>query len=109
MGYKDSKEGYQQTSSDSKVHTVVVEMTDECSKLGLDIYVSSKDKVKKVAKVKDAGLIPRHNQQFPDRAIYEDDGIESVNGVSWPQKLFFDEIKNAKSLVLIVNRGQYKQ
>lgn len=104
------QQGYQeqwQKKDDKKVHTVIVDKFGECNKLGLDIYVSSRDKIKKVAKVKDAGLIARHNMSDPENAVFENDGIESINGVDWPQKAFFDQIKNAQSLTLIVHRGQY--
>jgi hypothetical protein len=110
--YKSSfvQQGYQeqwQNKDDKKVHTVIVDKFGECNKLGLDIYVSSRDKIKKVAKVKDAGLIARHNLSSPENAVFENDGIESINGVAWPQKAFFDQIKNAQTLTLIVHRGQY--
>ena len=65
--------------------------------------------MKKVAKVKDAGLIARHNMSNPDQAVFEGDGIESINDVSWPQKDFFAEIKHASILRIIIHRGQYKQ
>lgn len=112
--YKSSTmmEAYQQQwqkEGDKRVHTVTVTKEGVYNKLGLDIYVSTRDKIKKVAKVKDAGMIARHNMVYPEDAVFEDDGIESINGVAWPQKAFFDEIKNANTLTIIVNRGQYKQ
>merc|ERR1712232_1171971 len=112
--YKSSTmmESYQQQyqkDGDKGVHTVKVTKDSIYNKLGLDIYVSTRDKIKKVAKVKDAGLVCRHNLANPESAIFEDDGIESINGVAWPQKAFFDEIKNAETLTIIVHRAQYKQ
>merc|ERR1712232_121603 len=105
--YKSSTmmESYQQQyqkDGDKRVHTVKVTKDSFNNKLGLDIYVSTRDKIKKVAKVKDAGMIARHNTENREDSIFEGDGIESINGIAWPQKAFFDEIKNANTLELII-------
>merc|ERR1712224_388502 len=96
----DEQEKFQeiyQKDGDKTVHTVVVAKSAECNKLGLDIYVSARDQIKRITKVKDEGLIARHNKANPQQGVFEDDGVESVNGVAWPQKLFFEEIANAQT------------